>query len=403
MWTTRVARDGSGWCVAAAHSLWIWMGAIDVRKADPMRRYTILVLAFLVITVLPLGVTTAAADPGRAPNVGIQAEGLTGISYHYTSLAGAPLPDGFIFNDLTVGLDDVDRVYGNSYDSDFVPHVSRWALGKTTVLQTRPSFARVVNSLGVVGGSVLTDPVNFTEQAAIFTGRRAEIIARQPGEVSSYVVALNRLGSALVASLDGSGHVTYLLYASGHSSVLTFGTNITNPEPRQIDDEGFIAGTEQPTGGPARAFRYSPFTRTSTVLEPLLTELDAWGLGINDRVDVLGYSFNPAATERIGVWDRLNHFHQYFVEGTPEIPTVSNRLLFNEQNLIVITAVSAPATDIGKSFIVPRPGVRINLADLVDEPPTEAGPFNIVTAENNRGSVVGFGVTGTPFFLRRQH
>ncbi len=368
-----------------------------------MRRYAILALAFLVITAPTLAGTSAAADPGRAPNVGIQAEDLTAISYHYTSLAAAPLPDGFIFNDLTIGLDDVDRVYGNSYDSDFVPHVSRWALGHTTVLQTRPSLARVVNSLGVVGGSVLTDPVNFVEQAAIFTGHHAEIIVRQSGEVSSYVVALTRVGSALVASVDGSGHVTYLLYARGHSSVLTFGTNIANPEPRQIDDEGFIAGTEQPTGGPARAFRYNPFTHTSTVLEPLPTESYAWGLGINDRVDVLGYSFNPSATERIGVWDRLNHFHQYFVEGTPEIPTISNRLLFNEQNLIVITAVSAPATDVGRSFIVPRPGVRLNLADLVDNPPTEDGPFNIVTAENHRGSVIGVGVTGNPFFLRRQH
>jgi hypothetical protein len=108
---------------------------------------------------------------------GTRAESLGSISYHYTSLDAAPLPDGFVFNDFTVGVDDFDRLYGNSYDSDFVPHVSRFALGKTTVLQNRPSVAHVVNSLGVVGGGVLIDPVNFIEQAAIFTGRHAEIIA----------------------------------------------------------------------------------------------------------------------------------------------------------------------------------------------------------------------------------
>ncbi|MFI5916555.1 hypothetical protein [Dactylosporangium sp. NPDC051541] len=348
-------------------------------------------MAFLLIAVSTPTSAAAAA-----------AQDVTGIGYHYTSLAEAPLPDGYVFNDLTIGIDDRDRVYGNTYDSQFVPHVSRWTPGTTTVLQARPSLARVVNSLGVVGGSILTDPANFVEQAAIFTGTRAEIIARRPGEESSYVVALNRLGSAIVASIDGSGHATYLLYNGGHSTVLRFGANVADPDPRQLDDEGFIAGTEHPTGTPARAFRYNPFTRTSTILEPLPTESTAWGLGINNRVNVLGYSFNPAATERIGVWDRLNHFHQYFVEGTPETPTISNRLLFNDQNLIVITAVSAPSTDVGKSFIVPRPGVRLDLADLVDNPPAEGGPFSLVTAENNRGSLIGVGLTGTPFLMRRE-
>ena len=368
-----------------------------------MHRSATLILAFLAFCTPTLAGTSASAGLGPTPATAIRAGSPGGISFHYTSLSAAPLPDGFVFNDFTVGLDDFDRLYGNSYDSDFVPYVSRLALGKTTVLQTRPSVAHVVNPVGVVGGSVLTDPVNFVEQAAIFTGRHAEIIARQPGEVSSYVVALNRVRSALVASFDSSGHVTYLVYTGGRSTVLNFGPHIANPQPLQINDAGFIAGTDGPAGIPARAFRYNPFTRTSTVLNPLSTESYSWGLGINDRLDVLGYSFNPGATERIGVWDIRNNFHQYFVEGTPKIPTISNRLLFNEQNLIVITRVSAPATDVGKSFIVPRPGVRLNVADLVDNPPTEDGPFYFVTAENNRGSIVGLGITGTSFFLRRKH
>jgi hypothetical protein len=327
----------------------------------------------------------------------------TSIAYHYTSLDEAPLPDGFAFNDFTVGLDDFDRVYGNSYDSDFVPHVSRWAAGKTTVLQTRPSVAHVVNPLGVVGGSVLTDPVNVVEQAAIFTGHHAEIIARQPGEAYSFVVALNRVRSALVVSVGASGKVTYLVYAGGRSTVLNFGPQIVNPQPSRISDACFIAGTDGPAGLPARAFRYNPFTRTSTVLAPLPTETASWGVGINNRLDVLGYSFNPGETERIGVWDIRNKFHEYFVEGTPAVPTISNKLLFNDQNLVVITNVSRPAGDVGKSFVVPRPGVRLNVAELVDNPPADDGPFSSVTAENNRGSIIGLGATGTTFFLRRTH
>src|SRR4051794_16104901 len=198
--------------------------AVDVRRSDQMRKYAILVLTVLALAALTG--TGASADPGI--RAGGSDAGSTGvISYHFTALDAAPVPDGFIFNDFTVGLDDFDRVYGNTYDSDVLPHVSMFALGRTTVLQTRPSVAYVVNSLGVVGGSILTDPVNFVEQAAIFTGRDAEIIARQPGETSSNVIALNRRGSALVASRDALGNVTYLVYARGRSTVLNFGTNIT--------------------------------------------------------------------------------------------------------------------------------------------------------------------------------
>ena len=54
-------------------------------------------------------------------------------------------------------------------------------------------------------------------------------------------------------------------------------------------------------------------------------EPHAWGLGINYRGDVLGYSFVSFSTERIGFW-RGTTFHTRFVEGTAEFPTVSNFL-----------------------------------------------------------------------------
>jgi hypothetical protein len=56
---------------------------------------------------------------------------------------------------------------------------------------------------------------------------------------------------------------------------------------------------------------------------------------------------------------------------------------------------------VGKSFVVPRPGVRLDVADLVGNPPAEDGPFSFVTAENNRGSIIGLGLTGSSFLLRR--
>src|SRR5881392_1789756 len=58
--------------------------------------------------------------------------------------------------------------------------------------------------------------------------------------------------------------------------------------------------------------------------------------------------------ERVGVWDRNGDFKTYFDETIS-----SDALLFNDNNLIVITL--APGNN---SYLVPKPGVRLNLADL---------------------------------------
>jgi hypothetical protein len=119
-------------------------------------------------------------------------------------------------------------------------------------------------------------------------------------------------------------------------------TNVTpldfGPDPASqfdLNDRGIVSGTSDQPGG-ARAFRYDPFSGSLTLLDPLPTEPESWGLAINNRGHVLGYSFVPFALERIGVW-RGTEFHTYFVQGTTDVPTLSNRLLWNESGLIVIT------------------------------------------------------------------
>ena len=69
-----------------------------------------------------------------------------------------------------------------------------------------------------------------------------------------------------------------------------------------------------------------------------------------------------AGEESIGIW-RKAAFETWFVEATPQYPTISNRLRWNGGNMIVITHTS----DLN-SYLVPRPGIRLNLADLTDTP-----------------------------------
>lgn len=143
-------------------------------------------------------------------------------------------------------------------------------------------------------------------------------------------------------------------------------------------------------------FRFDTRTGRTTLLYLIGGDADAWALRINNRGDMLGYSFVANATERIRVWDDRGVFTPYFVEGTPQIPTVSNALVFNDNNIIVISNVS-----IGEhtSYIVPRPGVRLDLADLMENLPAGQNLANTIGI-NNHGDMIGFGKQGGFLLVR---
>jgi hypothetical protein len=348
--------------------------------------------------------------PGRLVSILALTLGLFAIAvqaqdfrYRYVSLDGVELPPGFLFFD-PIALNDSGRVFGTAYEcftticESIVPHVAVYAKGSVTALQ--PGFAYAVNERGTVGGSVLTDPVNFTEQAALFRGHQVELIPPQPGEFTSFVTALNDSDSALVTSYDVLFQPTFVLYKSGQSIVLDFGPTVTNVSRLAINNNGVISGTQGVSlCDGATAFRFDTRTSETTLLTPLATESAGWGLDVNNRGDVLGYSFVCGGIERIGVWDRHGEFQTYFTEGIPEFPTISNELQFNDNNLIVITRVSSPdAESLKKSYLVPKPGTRLNLADLVKNLPSGLNLSAIVDI-NNHGDMVGLDFLGGGGFL----
>ena len=115
-----------------------------------------------------------------------------------------------------------------------------------------------------------------------------------------------------------------------------------------------------------------------TTLGPIKADPRSWGQGINRRGDVLGYSWG-AGPERIGVW-RHETFQAYFVEGTPEFPTISSTLLWNRKGLIVITNCN----DLN-SYLVPEPNVRIKVTDQAGDLPA----WTWVKGINARGDLIG--------------
>lgn len=328
--------------------------------------------------------------------------------YHYVSLAEVELPSGFIFFD-PIAMSNGRHVYGNAYregppDGPLVPYVSVYRNGALTIFQ--PGIVYTASEDGTVGGSVLTDPDNFLEQAALFRRDRVEIIPRWPGEISSFVSAMNDSGAALVVSYDSSFQQSLLLYSHGRLTQLDFGPTVLNPSMLAINNHGTISGTQGPTIlDHATGFRFDPRTGDVQILEPVQVAPPdpievAWALGINQRGDVLGYSFVNTKKERIGIWDRDGVFTTYFVEGTPEFPTVSGRLLFNDSGLIVITLGGYPSFD-RNSYLVPEPGVRLNLADLVYDEPPDTPPLWFINDLNNHGDMIGYTFGGGSFLLER--
>jgi hypothetical protein len=234
-----------------------------------------------------------------------------------------------------------------------------------------------------------------------------EIIPPQPGESFAIVLGLNDNDTAIVQSFDAAGNVTYVLYSDGTAAPINFPSIIMNPDLGQgesvckcINNEGTIEGIAGNHGlfTDARGFRFNPRNGKAMLLNTFPgdpTETLAWGEAINEEGDILGYSFvsKPAYHERIGVWDKKGTFHTYFVENVS-----SNVLLFNDDKLIVITLFHSPPPR--KSYIVPKPGIRLNLADLIVNLPVGTDLF-LITGLNNRGDMIGLSSGGSSFLLQR--
>jgi hypothetical protein len=347
---------------------------------------------------LPRWATTAMAWCAVVGFTGeTRAEG-PGYRYRYVSLTAA-VPAGFDPDFSPVRITEDRDVYGNLFvcgPETCLLSAGVYRNGRIAVLQ-EGLVLYAANERGKLAGSVLTDPVNFVEQAALVERGQLRILPRLPGEATSRVVRLNDSGTALVQSQAAAEpfSVSYYLYARGRVTPLELGSE--QLAHLDMNDRLVISGTRV-TSSASVAFRFVPPRGPTTLLLPVPPDTRAEGRAINRHGDVLGYSYTGGTIERIGVW-RGRKFRTYFIQDTPEFPERSNRLMWNERGLIVISFPILATTD--TSFIVPRPGVRIDLADVTVGEPVALTYINDL---NERGDLVGFGSRGDVFdsFLLRR-
>jgi len=297
------------------------------------------------------------------------------------------------------GITREGRVVGSIYDVDFHPFLAAVENGQLQILGQ--GYANTTSASGIIGGGVLIDPVNFFFQAALFRGNDVTLIPPLPGEVNAVVMQVNDAGLAIVASQDANDNETWSVFKDGKREVIDFGLDAFYSDITGLNKFGVASGNTDLRGPPdsLRALRYDTNTKKTTVLEPLSDRFSG-AAGINDQGEIVGWSYGPGI-ERVGVWHQSNKFEVYFVEGTPDVPTTSNRLGINNRNLIVISAVFPPTApqEVGKVYIVPRKGLRLDLMDQLSGVPSSVSALGWIFGLNDRGQMTGTPLDGPDYLL----
>jgi hypothetical protein len=295
------------------------------------------------------------------------------------------------------GLSDHGEVIGQASDcnEDFSVclqfAVKRRTNGEFTVLEEN-FLVNDVNSRGDAGGCTTVPGNPFAGQAGIVRANGTlELIPPLPGEMSSCVNNLSDSGVAFVSSTDPDFETSVYVLDRGQRRPFP----VLNVTVNDINDHAQLAGIQ--FTNPNRAYRFDARAQTTTLLQPVAPDPESWGFALNRQGEVLGTSFNFDATiQRIGKWNRKNEFETSIIGGTgnPAFPLISNNVNWNERGLIVLSS-----TDDGNAYLVPSPGVRLNLADLVKNGPVAS--FLQVIDVNDRADIVASGGYGSVFLFRR--
>ncbi len=306
--------------------------------------------------------------------------------YRYIDLNGISVPGYSFF--LPAWMNDSGEIAGTVYKCDPTSctddHVAIYKNGKVTPLQ--PGDASTFNNKGTIGG-YLFDPDTSVYQAALFNGKNnITLIPEPPTQSFSIVSTVNDNNDAIVVTFN-----RLQFYSNGTTIPVTFGPDIPSPllsRFTNINNHDLIAGTNSTGFEDDRAFRSNARTGVGRLLDPVASDTLSWGIAINAVDNVLGYSFITGSPyhERIGIWDRLGHFKTYYKE------TINTDFLaFNDRNQIL-----QPVSGKG-AYLYPRPGLRLNLADLVENLP-DGITLDSAVQINKRGDIFGF----VPNFLLKR-
>lgn len=309
-----------------------------------------------------------------------------------------------------MGLDNAGRLIGSGFyfvGEDFHMDVV-FVKDKKIVAKSKDAFVNVANGKGTGGGAVVTDPVFFHTQAALFRRSGNEVIPRRPGEVTGQVISVTDDDVALVASMDASFNTTFWIYSHGNWAAVHL-EDIGYPVfTLSLTNRGFIVGNVYYAIGQDgsitwRAYRLDPTTGKLDIYQPVFEgDTHTFVVEANKHDELVGWSYIPGSTEHVGVWSKEGRFTNYFTQGSEAYPTISNNLEFSDDDQILIYDISRPPSEVGNIYVVPRKGVRFNLLDSLDGMPAEVSTSLWRMFINNRGDMAGNSFFGYHFLIERK-
>jgi hypothetical protein len=327
--------------------------------------------------------------------------------YRYTPLDQIKLPAG-AHKFIPRGLTNDGRVYG-FVCANILCNNSRIASYKNGQF----TFTGITDAdwiwVSPNGGTLATEksyPVTGVSESILFYGSKVEHIPPQQESPYIRILTVNDQHAAFLESgTDLASVNNHVYYRNGLATVIDFGPTIIRPiffisfalAANFLNNEGIIAGTTtDEEGSGARGFRYDTKTGKAMILQPFRGDNSSWGLGINNRGFVVGFSIlSDNDFRNIGVWDRKGHFFKYLTE---DLNSFGGYLILNDNNVIVITQVGNDGND--TSYLVPKPGVRLDIEKLVVNLPTGV-KLSYIGTINNRGDMFGYDANNKPFLLKR--
>jgi hypothetical protein len=307
--------------------------------------------------------------------------------YHYVSLTNIQLPAGFTYY-MPTALDDRGRVYGMVFDENSSnAHIAVYQDGALQVRQS--GYAYTSNAHGTLGGYII-DAETGSMRAALFRGEETLLIPGIESERWSMVVSVNDAGAAIVNSDPSDKNINrYRLYYRGRF-VFTYQlpTDSDCSGCWKVNNFGVVAALVfDPDAEDHIALRFRPPYRFPRTLEPLAGSAHGGPFGITDAGSIAGSMYFPDDSSwSYGLWDRWGRYTNYY-HGLSYNPKM------NSAGLIVL---SGNYESDRNSYIVPRPGERLNVMELLDNPEQVEGPLDDITAVNRRGDMVGRGQCAEP-------
>jgi hypothetical protein len=319
--------------------------------------------------------TIARVWPALLVSVALWASGVRAedYRYHYVSLTNVGLSPRV--------LDDRGRIYGSVWGGGNDYRVGVYSDGVLRVGQ--PGEVWTGNSRGTLGGSV-TDPDTGRRHAALFRGDETIVIPGLDPDRDSAVVSLNDFDAAVVRSskIDDARSIYRVYHHERRLLTYQLPTGSDCPDCWKLNNFGVLTGAiYEPEREQFVILRFRPpYWSAPLVFEPLAGFDAVYPLGITDSGYIGGTTYTSDGTTcRYGFWDRFGRFTQYY-EG------IFYNAIMNKRGLIVVTGNYD--TD-HNSYIVPRPGERLDLVDLLDNPEDVEGSMDTITAINRRGDMIG--------------